>query len=342
MEYVQQLPVPVPSDDQILSPELLNLLRLLEFSFSPLIVREMSVARMLRASYVNMQHDMKQLIITLFDNETNTWDTVQKLRPTMQSSLNLEVIPFATAMRSNWPVREAAQDDERRLVFQAMLLYVLRQYIPLKYSNTAQFLQAYPAMDRNYPISEVNNLMKTANWFDLLFFTVVPGDNRSWAMNLIIRLCEGRELCGNYVTGRNESEATSNRVLIFNHEGGIHSDGGRRNRRHVANPGVGVKTQNAGQSTSCSVDPLNSSSIDATRTGNNNSSGTIVRATIGTSAMSNPNQSLNTEVLFVSNSSKRIRVAGSGSGTSTGVIASASGGDDETPSSAVVSDTDDV
>lgn len=198
--------------------QFVELMALLEFSFSSLVIREPTVSRMLRKSFSDIQEVIVQISNEiLHDNECN-WETFHRWRSRLQMSLNLEIIPFCTAIESNWPVRDVDEDDERRLVFQAMLLYILRQYIPLKYANVAQFLDTYPAISNRDQV-EVSNLMKVANWFDLLFFTVGHKTNKNWAMNLVIRLSEGRAMVASYITGRWETAATSNRVYLFQNEG---------------------------------------------------------------------------------------------------------------------------
>ena len=105
------------------------------------------------------------------------------------------------------------------MTFQAMLLFLLRALVPVKYPTLASFLDAYPnfCASKGYPESELQKLHAVANWLDLVLFTLKPRNHKTFLLNLVPRLCEGRS--AKYCTGSGETRATSDRVLIYRQEG---------------------------------------------------------------------------------------------------------------------------
>jgi hypothetical protein len=128
----------------------------------------------------------------------------------------LEDVPFVATKNAKTDIHSLPRDDEKRMIFQALLLLMLRPIIPIKYRQPDSFLKAYPQF-QSRSSTESEKLRMTANWMDLAFYTVSPRNNKTFLMNLIPRLCEGRTV--RYVTGSGESQATSDRVAIFRKEG---------------------------------------------------------------------------------------------------------------------------
>lgn len=120
--------------------------------------------------------------------------------------------------RKLFTVHTLSRNDDLRCVIEMLMLYIVRQYVPLKYRTVEEFLEAYPnKKDRSE--DEQTKLWRCANWFDVCLLTLRPQNNKSHLMAIVPRLAEGSN--ARYVTGSGESRATADRVDIFRSEGAM-------------------------------------------------------------------------------------------------------------------------
>lgn len=83
--------------------------------------------------------------------------------------------------------------------------------------NTLEsFLAKYPELKDRSPV-EQERLRHTANWMDLTFYTIQPRNNKTFVLNLIPRIVEGRN--ARYITGSGQTKPTADRVNLFRIEG---------------------------------------------------------------------------------------------------------------------------
>lgn len=87
-----------------------------------------------------------------------------------------------------------------------------------KYTSIAGFLEHYPEFGQ-YNIEEQNNLMHSANWMAILFTMIPAAKNKGLVLQVIPLLVEGPY--AKYITGSGQTEATSNRVHVYEKEGNI-------------------------------------------------------------------------------------------------------------------------
>jgi len=78
------------------------------------------------------------------------------------------------------------------------------------------FLEKYPDL-RERNSTEQERLRHTANWMDLAFYTIQPRNNKTFVLNMIPRIVEGRN--ARYITGSGQTKPTADRVNIFRLEG---------------------------------------------------------------------------------------------------------------------------
>lgn len=140
----------------------------------------------------------------------------------IRDKISLEIEPFFFPQTIDFkvmgvPIYDLPKDNEKRMSFQALFLFILRRYIPSRYTDLDHFLQGYPEFRERQP-AEQERLRLTANWMDLAFHAITPKSNKTFLMNLIPRICEGRS--ARYITGSGETLATSDRVRIYRVEGG--------------------------------------------------------------------------------------------------------------------------
>jgi hypothetical protein len=80
----------------------------------------------------------------------------------------------------------------------------------------SSFLEKYSEFsDRNN--LEQERLRNTANWMDLSFYTIQPRNHKTFIMNLIPRIVEGKN--ARYITGSGQTRSTTDRVNLFRSEG---------------------------------------------------------------------------------------------------------------------------
>ncbi len=78
------------------------------------------------------------------------------------------------------------------------------------------FLAVYSDL-KDRSATEREKLRLTANWMDLAFHTMTPKNNKTFVLNLIPRIVEGRNV--RYVTGSGQTKPTADRVNLFRMEG---------------------------------------------------------------------------------------------------------------------------
>lgn len=181
--------------------------RMLEFSFNNDVVRHPVMQKLFAASIEILEQHINEAMTTL----KGTYD-----ESTMREKLPLDSIPFLLAKRMRMNFNDVAKDNDIRLSFQALLLFLLRRKIPPKYTTEEAFLQKYPEFSDRSP-SERTRLRNTANWMVLTFHTIQPRNNKSFMMHLIPKLIEGKN--ARYITGSGQTKATADRVHLFRTEG---------------------------------------------------------------------------------------------------------------------------
>lgn len=82
--------------------------------------------------------------------------------------------------------------------------------------TTEIFLEKYPDLVDRSPV-EIERLKNTSNWMDLSFYTIQPRNNKTFVLNLIPRIVEGRN--ARYITGSGQTKPTADRVNLFRVEG---------------------------------------------------------------------------------------------------------------------------
>lgn len=92
------------------------------------------------------------------------------------------------------------------------------KFSELKYQTLEDFLDAYPQFaDRED--HEQERLMHTANWMVVLLSKVPAAKNKGFILKVATKLVEGWECM--YITGSGQSRPTSDRVEIYETEGGV-------------------------------------------------------------------------------------------------------------------------
>jgi hypothetical protein len=91
-----------------------------------------------------------------------------------------------------------------------------------KYNSIEDFRQSYinsSIMFSRLDILEIEKLKNTANWMQYLLKKIPAKKNKGLAMNIIPKIVEGIHI--KYCTGSGQTKATSDRVTIFETEGGV-------------------------------------------------------------------------------------------------------------------------
>jgi hypothetical protein len=179
---------------------------MLEFSFSNSVVNHPIMQRL----FVSTMEHCDQMI----DEAMATIKVCDEA--TMRDRLSLDSTPFVLAKRMRMSFSEITKDNDIRLCFQALLLYLLRRRIPPKYETEESFLEKYPEYADRSPV-ERTRLRNSANWMVLTFHTIQPRNNKSFIMHLIPKLVEGKN--ARYITGSGQTKSTADRVHLFRTEG---------------------------------------------------------------------------------------------------------------------------
>jgi hypothetical protein len=104
-----------------------------------------------------------------------------------------------------------------------VVLHLIHNVIPhsfLKYQDTNSFLSAYPRFI-HYDAEDVNTLCAVANWMNILFTsTIIPAyKNKGLILAAVTKFVEGHGV--NYITGKGQTKATLDRVIIYQTEGNV-------------------------------------------------------------------------------------------------------------------------
>ena len=152
-------------------------------------------------------------MITIINNNPNYFISGRNLL-----IKNIDKIPFNYCLSKKLRIDLLDKNDERRLSFQILFLFILRKITPLKYNNTESFLENYHQF-KEFQIDEIEKLFNYANWMNLLFQTIDPSNNKGYSINIITRICEGKDIV--YITGGSPTLKSSSRIEIFHHESGV-------------------------------------------------------------------------------------------------------------------------
>lgn len=180
-------------------------IRSLDWSFNDNIVRDPAWLPLFAGSIEEMEHHIRDVLaLGVVDAET------------MRDRIPLDSIPFKYAKRRDKDIHILPKDDEVRVAFQALFLFLLRPFIPLKYDKLKDFLANYPHLKERNGM-EQERLRFTANWMDLAFHSIQPRNNKTFILNIIPRIVEGRN--ARYITGSGQTRPTADRVDLFRLEG---------------------------------------------------------------------------------------------------------------------------
>ena len=133
---------------------------------------------------------------------------------------NIHKVPFNYCLSKKLFIDLLDKNDERRLSFQILFLFILRKITPLKYNNSESFLRNYPEFKLSIQDNdEIEKLFNYANWMNLLFQTIDPNNNKGYSIDIITRICEGKDTV--YITGGSPTLKSIYRIEIFHHESGV-------------------------------------------------------------------------------------------------------------------------
>lgn len=102
----------------------------------------------------------------------------------------------------------------------SIFLLVLKKFFKcheLKYPAYTDFIGMYPAFESNHTMAIIH-LWETANWMNVLFRFIPARKNKGLVLAVIPRVVEGWDV--KYITGSGQKKATSDRVTLFEKEGG--------------------------------------------------------------------------------------------------------------------------
>lgn len=136
----------------------------------------------------------------------------------MEENWNLELI----AVEANVNLFELPKDG---VVIQAIwvaFLSAMKSVLPLsslKYPTILDFQKAYNGYFDECTPKEFDFLWQTANWMNKMFEFVPARKNKGLVIAIVPKVIEG--WYAKYVTGSGQTKATSDRVKIFETEGGV-------------------------------------------------------------------------------------------------------------------------
>jgi hypothetical protein len=87
----------------------------------------------------------------------------------------------------------------------------------LKYQDTNSFLSAYPIFV-HYDAEDVDTLCAVANWMIILFDVIPVNKIQGLTLAAVTKFVEGHGV--NYITGKGQTKATADRVIIYQTERG--------------------------------------------------------------------------------------------------------------------------
>jgi len=182
-------------------------IEILANSFTEFLIREEIMKSIYISSFIYLKKYIDRIFI-LFGSECSKEFYIEKFKINKMPFLHVQI-----ELKLN--IMEFEKYDERKMIFQAIFLMLLRLKISCKYKNIFDFLIFYEEfIERSN--EEKQKLFNYANWMDLLFYTMKPNLNKGFALDIITRLCEGRDI--KYNTGSGQTKPTKDRVLIFYRE----------------------------------------------------------------------------------------------------------------------------
>lgn len=194
------------------------LLERLEFSFSPLITRDRHnpMIDLFRDTVLYLDEYFRGVIAKCPVLLLPRMYEYNESHLQLLQVLNLDTVSFLALRTSEYYFIECLPKfDEKKLVFMAILLHLLRHYIPVKYATMEIFLVDYSCFS-NKTTKELENLKLFANWTNLILYTIHPKDSLVFMFDLVCRLCEGRYVI--YALGSAQSVEASAREFILKQE----------------------------------------------------------------------------------------------------------------------------
>jgi hypothetical protein len=201
-----------PTNDHLLKNYYDTCLSIIGKAFTEFLAKE----NIMVLIYKYCMEDMKKIIdkSNVYNLFTMPFFGFREIKSIKIVSPNRSVNYFSLIPK-DFDITDFDKHDERRLIFQALFLMILRLKIPNKYTTFDELLELYPEfINRNN--NEKDKLIIYANWMNLLSYTIKGKHNKLFSIDIITRICEGRDIV--YNTGSGETYSTRDRVSIFNRE----------------------------------------------------------------------------------------------------------------------------
>ena len=104
----------------------------LEWAFSKFLIREEVMSAILKAAFLDIQSYVNEKFPTEIKDYAD-----------MREIFSLDVVPFRYTKNKQLNIQDLGKEDERKLLFQALLLFILRIRIPNKCIITYFFNNFY-------------------------------------------------------------------------------------------------------------------------------------------------------------------------------------------------------
>jgi hypothetical protein len=181
-------------------------LKMLDYCFGDIVTKNVICQKLFAASIESFEQLITEALAAERQFDENS----------LRDRLPLDSTPFLYAKRMRVSFGDLPKDHDFRLALQALFLFLLRRRLEVKYASMESFLERYPDLvDRNFV--ERERLRQTANWMVLAFHVLQPRNNKSFILNLIPKIVEGKN--ARYITGSGQTRATADRVNLFRLEG---------------------------------------------------------------------------------------------------------------------------
>lgn len=92
----------------------------MDWSFSE-VVRDRNLLIFLAGAIEDMEHHIQEAVLLGVSDPEN-----------MRERIPLDTVPFKFAKKTQIKIQDMAKDDDIRISFQALFLFILRPYIPIK------------------------------------------------------------------------------------------------------------------------------------------------------------------------------------------------------------------
>jgi hypothetical protein len=159
---------------------------------------------------------------------------------------------YSIAAEAGIEIRDLPKEGILIQAIWVSFLSVLRAHLPkseLKYQSLPAFLETYNGQFDDCSPAEMQNLMDTANWMNILFRFIPAKKNKGLAIAIIPKLIEG--WLTKYVTGSGQKRSTADRVKIFETEGQVKPNQRGKikpsSARHSHTPAVSSSSNAAGK-----------------------------------------------------------------------------------------------